>query len=98
MSTTTKVTAEEHANLHVDIPDCCMIFTKTRTSKHFLIKLPNVRFHENLSNRFLGIYDYHLFPELKKHLGETHFRTGEELKEEVLSYLRIDLNGDYVEK
>ncbi|KOC58751.1 Histone-lysine N-methyltransferase SETMAR [Habropoda laboriosa] len=32
--------------------------------------------------------DYHLFPELKKHLGETHFRTGEELKEEVLSYLR----------
>jgi hypothetical protein len=32
--------------------------------------------------------DYHLFPELKKHLGWTHFRTGEELKEEVLSYLR----------
>jgi histone-lysine N-methyltransferase SETMAR len=32
--------------------------------------------------------DYHLFPELKKHLGETHFRTGEELKEEVLSCLR----------
>jgi hypothetical protein len=25
---------------------------------------------------------------LKKHLGGTHFRTGEELKEEVLSYLR----------
>jgi histone-lysine N-methyltransferase SETMAR len=32
--------------------------------------------------------DYHLFPELKKHLGGTNFRTGEELKEEVLSYLR----------
>jgi histone-lysine N-methyltransferase SETMAR len=32
--------------------------------------------------------DYHLFPELKKHLGETHIRTGEELKEEVFSYLR----------
>ena len=32
--------------------------------------------------------DYHLFPELKKHLGGTQFRTGEELKEEVLSYLR----------
>jgi hypothetical protein len=31
--------------------------------------------------------DYHLFPELKKHLGGTHFRTGEELKEEVLGYL-----------
>jgi histone-lysine N-methyltransferase SETMAR len=31
--------------------------------------------------------DYHLFPELKKHLGGTHFRTGDELKEEVLSYL-----------
>jgi hypothetical protein len=25
---------------------------------------------------------------LKKHLGGTHFRTGEELKEEVFSYLR----------
>jgi hypothetical protein len=25
---------------------------------------------------------------LKKHLGGPHFRTGEELKEEVLSYLR----------
>jgi hypothetical protein len=25
---------------------------------------------------------------LKKHLDGTHFRTGEELKEEVLSYLR----------
>jgi histone-lysine N-methyltransferase SETMAR len=32
--------------------------------------------------------DYHLFPELKKHLGGMHFRTGEELKEEVFSYLR----------
>jgi hypothetical protein len=32
--------------------------------------------------------DYHLFPESKKHLGGTHFRTGEELKEEVFSYLR----------
>jgi hypothetical protein len=32
--------------------------------------------------------DYQLLPELKKHLGGTHFRTGEELKEEVLSYLR----------
>jgi hypothetical protein len=32
--------------------------------------------------------DYHLFPELKKQLGGMHFRTGEELKEEVLSYLR----------
>jgi histone-lysine N-methyltransferase SETMAR len=32
--------------------------------------------------------DYHLFPELKEHLDGTHFRTGEELKEEVLSYLR----------
>ncbi|XP_017791911.1 PREDICTED: histone-lysine N-methyltransferase SETMAR-like [Habropoda laboriosa] len=30
--------------------------------------------------------DYHLFPELKKHLGGTHFRTGEELKEEVLRH------------
>ncbi|GJQ77384.1 hypothetical protein Trydic_g20788 [Trypoxylus dichotomus] len=28
--------------------------------------------------------DYHLFPELKKHLGGTHLKT-EELKEEVLS-------------
>jgi histone-lysine N-methyltransferase SETMAR len=27
--------------------------------------------------------DYHLFPELKKHLGGMHFRIGEELKEEV---------------
>jgi hypothetical protein len=25
---------------------------------------------------------------LKKHLGGTHFRTGEELKEEIFSYLR----------
>jgi histone-lysine N-methyltransferase SETMAR len=32
--------------------------------------------------------DYNLFPELKKHLGGTHFRTGKELKEEGLSYLR----------
>jgi hypothetical protein len=52
----------------------------------------------------------HLFPELKKHLGGMHFRTREELKEEVLSYDSgikkvvhrmqkcIDLNGDYVEK
>lgn len=30
--------------------------------------------------------DNHLFPELKKHLGGTDFRTKEELKEEVLSY------------
>jgi hypothetical protein len=52
--------------------------------------------------------DYHLFHELEKHLGGTHFRTGKELKEEVLSYLRgaagefyekcIDLNGDYAGK
>lgn len=32
--------------------------------------------------------DYHLFPELKKYLDVIHFRTEEELKEEVLSYLR----------
>jgi hypothetical protein len=38
--------------------------------------------------------DYHLFPELKKHLSGTHFRTGEELKEEVLSYLR-DAAGEF---
>jgi hypothetical protein len=31
--------------------------------------------------------DCHLFPELKKHLGGTHFRTGEELKEEVLRWV-----------
>lgn len=31
--------------------------------------------------------DYHLFLELKKHLGGMHFRTGEELKEKVLSCL-----------
>jgi hypothetical protein len=31
--------------------------------------------------------DYHLFLELKKHLGRTHFRTREELKD-VFSYLR----------
>jgi hypothetical protein len=37
---------------------------------------------------YIAPSDYHLFPELKKHLGGTHFRTGEELKEEVLSYLR----------
>jgi len=32
--------------------------------------------------------DYHLFPELKKHLGGMHFTTDEELKEEILSCLR----------
>jgi hypothetical protein len=31
---------------------------------------------------------------LKKHLGGAHFRTGEELKEEVLSYLR-DAVGEF---
>lgn len=30
--------------------------------------------------------DYYLPPELKKHLGGMNFRTGAELKEEVLSY------------
>ncbi|GJQ70788.1 hypothetical protein Trydic_g716, partial [Trypoxylus dichotomus] len=38
--------------------------------------------------------DYHLFPELKKHLGGTHFRVGEELKEEVLSYF-LDAAGEF---
>ena len=31
--------------------------------------------------------DYHLFPDLKKHLGGTHFSTGDEVKD-VLRYLR----------
>ncbi|GJQ74871.1 hypothetical protein Trydic_g21707 [Trypoxylus dichotomus] len=57
--------------------------------------------------------DYYIFPELKKHLGGTHFKTEEELTKEVSSYefydlgIRkmvrrmqkcINLNGDYVEK
>ncbi|GFR26868.1 hypothetical protein TNCT_211621 [Trichonephila clavata] len=32
--------------------------------------------------------DYHLISKLKKHLGGMFFRTGEELKEEFLSYRR----------
>jgi hypothetical protein len=36
---------------------------------------------------FTIVNDYNLFPELKKQLGGTHLRTGEELKEEVLSYI-----------
>jgi hypothetical protein len=39
---------------------------------------------ENVQN----CHNYHLFPALKTHLGGTHFSTGEELKEEVFSYLR----------
>lgn len=41
--------------------------------------------------------DYHLFPDLKKHLGGTHFANEEELKEEVLSYLR-GLAGDFYDQ
>lgn len=32
--------------------------------------------------------DFHLFLELKKHLGGTHFDTDEDVKEEVLNFLR----------
>ena len=32
--------------------------------------------------------DYHLFTALKKHLGGTHFKTQEELKDAVSTYLR----------
>ena len=32
--------------------------------------------------------DFHLFPELKSHLGGTHFQTNDELKNEVKCYLR----------
>jgi len=41
--------------------------------------------------------DFHLFPDLKKHLGGTHFADGEQLKEEVLSYLH-GLAGEFYDQ
>jgi hypothetical protein len=45
-----KMTAEKQAGLCVDIHDFCTILTKIGTSQEFLIKLPNVKFRDNLFN------------------------------------------------
>lgn len=41
--------------------------------------------------------DYHLFPELKSHLGGTHFQSDDELKNEVERYLR-NVAGEFYDK